>query len=204
VIRILLGQRGTLMREALATVLSQEEDLIVVARVAQRDDVVPLALRERPDVAVLDWGLPGTIPLTDLCITLHGVQPMCGVLVMLDPASSAGGGADLARLAPRVGLIALNSSPSDLIEGVRQMARGEPVLDAEVALAALTAEENPLTDRERDVLRLALHGAPAKEIARSLRLSTGTVRNYLSRIVTKTGARTHIDAIRRAQDAGWI
>ena len=203
-IRVLLGQTGTLVREALATVLSQEEDLVVVARAAGRDDVVPLALRERPDVAVLDFALPGAVSLTDLCLSLHAVLPTCGVLVMLDPSSSAGAGADLARLTPRVGLIAVDSSPADLIDGVRRVARGEPVLDAEVAVAALTAEDNPLTDRERDVLRLARGGAPAKEIARKLSLSTGTVRNYLSRIVTKTGARTHIEAIRRAQDAGWI
>jgi two-component system, NarL family, response regulator DesR len=204
VIRILLGQSGTLVREALATVLSQEEDFAVVARVGQREDVVALASSERADVAVLDWALPGTVPWTDLCVTLHTVAPECGVLVMLDPSSSAGAGTDLARLSPRVGLIAVDSSPADLIDGVRQLVRGEPVFDAEVAVAALTAEANPLTDRERDVLRLAQGGAPAKEIAKRLYLSTGTVRNYLSRIVTKTGARTHLEAIRRAEDAGWI
>jgi two-component system response regulator DesR len=78
------------------------------------------------------------------------------------------------------------------------------VLDTEVAVAALTAGDNPLTDREREVLRLALDGAPAKEIAKNLYLSTGTVRNYLSRILDKTGARTRIEAIRIAQEAGWI
>jgi two-component system response regulator DesR len=204
VIRILLGQNGALVREALATVLSQEQDLVVVARLASRDDVVAAALRERPDVAVLDGSLPGTVPLTDLCLTLQADLPACGVLVMLDPISGAGTGADLTRLAPRVGLVAVDSSPAELIDCVHRMVQGEPVLDSEGVLAALTVQENPLTDRERDVLRLAIGGAPAKEIAKKLHLSTGTVRNYLSRIVTKTGARTHIEAIRIAQDAGWI
>jgi two-component system response regulator DesR len=204
VIRILLGQNGALVREALATVLSQEEDLVVVARLASRDEVVAAAVRDRPDVAVLDAALPGSVPLTDVCLTLQERLPSCGVLVMLDPISGAGTSADLARLAPRVGLVAVDSSPADLFEGLRRVVQGEPVFDPEVVLAALTAQDNPLTDRERDVLRLAIGGAPAKEIAKKLYLSTGTVRNYLSRIVTKTGARTHIEAIRIAQDAGWI
>jgi two-component system response regulator DesR len=84
------------------------------------------------------------------------------------------------------------------------LARGEPVLDVELAVAALTAKDNPLTDRELDVLRLARNGAPTKEIASNLYLSAGTVRNHLARIVLKTGARTRQDAIRIAQDAGWI
>jgi len=203
VIRVLLGHRGALVREALATVLAREGDLDVVARVAHREQVLPAAVHHKADVAVLDWGLPGRMALPELCEKVHADVPGCGVLILLDTAN-AGLGADLARAAPRVGLIATESTPADLIEGVRQIARGEPVVDVEVAVAAVTAEVNPLTDRERDVLRLAEEGAPAKEIARSLFLSTGTVRNYLSRIVAKTGARTRIEAIRIAQDAGWI
>jgi two-component system, NarL family, response regulator DesR len=126
------------------------------------------------------------------------------VLILLDRQSGAGVSRSLARLAPRVGFLGTETSPYDLVESVRQMARGEPVLDAEVAVAALTADENPLTDRECEVLRMALDGAPAKEIAQRLYLSAGTVRNYLSRILAKTGARSRIEAIRIAQDAGWI
>ena len=203
-IRILLGHRGTLMREALATVLSREEDIEVVALVAHRDEFLAATLRVRPDVAVLDGALPGAMALADLCVRLQGALPACRLLIMLDPTTLGQTGADLAWFAPRVGLIATESSPADLVDGVRQLARGETVLDAEVAVAALTAGDNPLTGRERDVLRLAVAGAPAKEIARKLFLSAGTVRNYMSRILTKTGARTRVEAIRIAQDAGWI
>jgi two-component system response regulator DesR len=204
VIRILLGQRGLLLCGALAAMLSQEEDLQVVAQLADAREVLPAAQRVRPDLAVLDCTLPGTVAIDELCRGLFATVPDCGALVILDLQASAGLGTDLARLAPRVGLIATDASPTDLIDAVRQLSRGEPVLDVEVVVAALTAEENPFTGREREVLRLAVDGAPSKEIAKRLALSTGTVRNHLSRVVAKTGGRTRIEAIRIAQDAGWI
>lgn len=203
-IRVLLGQRGRLVREALSAVLAAEDDLEVVAELDRADEVIPTARRDRPHVAVLDIALPGQIAVTELCPTLCSALPTCGVLILLDRQSGVGVGRSLARLAPRVGFLGMETSPDDLVESVRQLARGEPVLDAEVAVAALTAGDNPLTERECEVLRMALDGAPAKEIAQKLYLSAGTVRNYLSRILTKTGARTRIEAIRIAQDAGWI
>lgn len=203
-IRVLLGQRGTLFRDALAVVLSAEPDLEVVAELARADDVIPVAVHKRPHVAVLDALLPGEVAVSDLCPVLCSTLPDCGVLIVLDRHASPGLSRSLARLAPRVGFIGIETPPGDLIEGVRQLARGEPVLDAELAVAALTAGENPLTERECEVLRLAVDGAPPKEIAQVLYLSAGTVRNYLSRILAKTGARTRIEAIRIARDAGWI
>jgi two-component system response regulator DesR len=199
-IRVLLGHRGVLLREALGAVLAREPDLEVVARLSQWDDVIAAARRERPEVAVLDALLPDSVGVRGLCQTL----PRLRILMLVERYASEGAALSLARLAPRVGLIATDASPVDLVQAVRQLAQGEPVLDFELAVAALTAEENPLTDRERDVLRLATTGAPPREIARSLHLSPGTVRNYLSHILMKTGARTRIEAIRIAQDAGWI
>ncbi|WP_173052533.1 response regulator transcription factor [Phytohabitans houttuyneae] len=184
--------------------MTAEDDLEVVAELSRSDEVLPIARRDHPHVAVLDIALPGPVAVTELCPTLCDAVPTCGVLILLDRQAGAGVGRSLARLAPRVGFLGAETSPYDLVESVRQLARGEPVLDAEVAVAALTASENPLTDRECEVLRMALDGAPAKEIAQKLYLSAGTVRNYLSRILAKTGARTRIEAIRIAQDAGWI
>jgi len=86
----------------------------------------------------------------------------------------------------------------------RGLAGWRIVLDPSLAVAALTAEDNPLTDQEREVLRLAVAGIPTKEIARSLHVSAGTVRNCRSRVLAKTGARTRIEAVRIAQEAGWI
>lgn len=202
-IRLLLGQKGTLLRGALAAVLAHENDLQVVAEVGVTDDVLDAVIRKRPEIAVLDAHLPGTIALGELCRKLFAILPGCAVLVMLDRQLTSVGSA-LARLAPRVGLIATDATTGDLVKGVRQLARGEPVLDIELAVAALTAENNPLTEREGELLRLVGDGASAKEIAKTLFLSPGTVRNYLARIVTKTGARNRIEAVRIAQDAGWI
>lgn len=201
-IRILLGQNGTLFRGALASVLSFE-DLQVVAEVGVADAVLEAAARARPDVAVLDVDLPGSIALGEVCRRLVAQLPECGVLVMLD-RQLTGVGRALARLVPRVGLLATDATTGDLVAGVRRLAHGEPVLDVELAVAALTARTSPLTPREGELLRLVGDGASAKEIAKTLFLSPGTVRNYLARIVAKTGARNRIEAVRIAQDAGWI
>lgn len=199
-IRILLGHNGALLRGALAALISAEPDLEVVAQLARTGDVPAAIARERPQVAILDYLLPGNATVSELCRTLLD----CAVLVVLDPQLSAGAGRSLAQLAPRVGLIGTEASPAELVDGVRQLARGVPVLDPALAVAALTAGDNPLTERECEVLRLVVEGAPAKEIAKKLELNVGTVRNYLSRILAKTGARTHVDAVRIAQEAGWI
>src|SRR5882762_7135246 len=130
-----------LLRSALATVLNQEPDLEVVAELAQRDEVLRTVERERPNVAVLDFGLPGTIAVGELCRQLQRSSPNCRVLVMVDEQACASSGGSLAKLAPRVGLIATDSSPEHLVESVRTLARGQPVLDAELAVAALSGEQ---------------------------------------------------------------
>jgi two-component system response regulator DesR len=188
------------MRGALAAVLSREPDLVVVAEVVSADDVLSAARRTRPDVAVLDPRLPGAVDVGEL----YRIAPTLGILVLLDRQSDGRASLRLAPLAPRVGVIATDSSLLDFVDGVRQIAGGLPVLDVELAIAALTIRNNPLTEREREVLGLVMTGAVTEEIAARLSLSTRTVRNYLSHIMAKTGARTHIEAIRIAEDAGWL
>jgi two-component system, NarL family, response regulator DesR len=204
VIRLLLADRAALSRRALAEVLDKEEDLRIVAEVGAADDVVPAAVRERPEAAVLNLNHSDSLPLTDICTDLQVAVPECSVLVVLDPATVGCTGAALARHLPRVGLIGIGATPAHLVRSVRRIVRGEAVLDADLAVVALTTRTNPLTDRESEVLSLAAAGVPLREIAEQIFLSTGTVRNYLYRIVTKTGARTRIEAIRIAQKAGWI
>jgi two-component system, NarL family, response regulator DesR len=200
VIRVLLGHRGTLIGGALAAVLAREADLDVVAEVASADEVLSAARRTRPDVAVLDPQLPGALDVGEL----HRIVPTLGILVLLDRQSDARASLRLASLAPRVGLIATDVSLHDFVDGVRHIAAGQPVLDVDLAVAALSIRSNPLTERERQVLGLLMTGAVMEEIATSLSLSTRTVRNYVSHIMGKTGARTHIEAIRIAEDQGWI
>ncbi|NOL39864.1 response regulator transcription factor [Kribbella sandramycini] len=198
-IRVLLGHRGALLRGALATVFATEDDLQVVAVLDHADDVIPASARERPHVLVLDACLPGVG-----IETLARRSPSSGVLVLMDRELSAAASLRLVRQAPRVGLIATDASPEDLVTAIRDIADGRPVLDPHLALAALRVGDNPLTERECEVLRLVTTGATAQEVARKLCLSAGTVRNYLSRILAKTQARTRIEAIRKAERAGWI
>lgn len=203
-IRILLGHRGALLRAALAGLLSDEDDLEVVSELGCADDVLAEALQLRPDLAVLDSALPGTVPMQELCAELYRALPDCGMLALLDRRAYGRIGRSLVPLAPRVGLMSTEATPKDFVEGIRRLVRGEAVMDPDLAVAALRSGAAVLTVRECDVLRLAALGATSKEIASSLCLSTGTVRNYLSRILTKLDARTRIEAIRIAQDNGWI
>lgn len=197
-IRILLGHRGKLLRGALAAVLSNEEDLRVVAEVDRTKDVLPALNRVQPDVAVVEARMPAEMGIEEVS------RQQSRMLILVERGAPVGSNLALARLAPRVGLIATDASPEELVVAVRQLADGRPVLDVELAMVALQAKQNPLTGREREVLQLLSTGATAQEIAHKLCLSAGTVRNYLSHILTKTGARSRIEAIRKAEEAGWI
>jgi len=203
-VNVLLGHTWRLFCEALAAALAPEKDMSIIALTTTADETLAQARRIQPDVAVVDASLPGTQDLQTFCQQVFTAVPHCGLLVILDSRANPAAGVALVRLAPRVGLLGTDGTPAELAEAVRQMARGDIVLDASVAVAALTAEDNPLTDREREVLRLAVAGTPTKEIAKSLHLSAGTVRNCLSRVLAKTGARTRIEAVRLAREAGWI
>jgi two-component system response regulator DesR len=203
-VNVLLGHTWRLFCEALAAALAPEKDINVIALTTTADETLSQARRIQPDIAVVDATLPGTQDFQTFCQQVFTVAPHCGLLVILDRRANPAAGLALVRLTPRVGLLGTDGTPADLAEAVRQMARGDIVLDASVAVAALTAEDNPLTDREREVLRLAVAGTPTKEIAKSLHLSAGTVRNCLSRVLAKTGARTRIEAVRVAREAGWI
>lgn len=202
-IRVVLAQKGTLIRRALAQLLITPDDLCIVAELGSCEEVVPASVRERPDVAVLDYQLPGKPAVPEVCTDLFDAVPDCRILVILERSLPTLPGAALARMAPRVGLLATDATPSQFVESVRRLSEGRAVLDIDIAVAALSAT-NPLTTREQQVLLLATQGAPPKEIAAQLFLTDGTVRNYLSRITAKTGARTLIEAIRRAHQAGWV
>ncbi|OIV38154.1 DNA-binding response regulator [Mangrovactinospora gilvigrisea] len=200
-IRVLLAEDMRMLRGALAALLGLEPDLAVVAEVGRGDEVVAAALAARPSVAVLDVGMPGLDGLS-AARRLREELPECRVLIL-----TAIGRPEVLRsaLAAEVDGFMLKDAPPDrLAEAVRQVAAGERVLDPQLAAAALTARENPLTERETDVLRQAADGAELDEIAGSLHLSPGTVRNYLAAAVTKLDARNRLDAVRIAREAGWL
>jgi two-component system response regulator DesR len=192
VIRTLLALDGGLVRGALAYVLSAQPDIDVVAQLEPGADVWGRTAALEPDVAVVDMPTVGA-----------GRRLPCRALVLAAPREARALSAALRRQAHVCGFLGHQVSPERIVAGVRRLARGEPVADPELVVAALN-RSNPLTEREMQVLQIAASGWPAKEIARELCLSPGTVRNYLSRALSKVGARTRIEAVRIARDAGWI
>ncbi|QNE20253.1 response regulator transcription factor [Kribbella qitaiheensis] len=200
-IRVLLADDMKLFRAALKHLLERQPDFEVVAEVFCGDQIVPVALERRPDVAVIDIEMPGQDGLT-AAAQLRERLPSCRTLIL----TAFGSPANLRRAlgSEAGGFLSKDVSPEALAEAIRQVAAGIRVVDPNVAAAALTLPPNPLTPREIEVLRLSANGSPAKQIAVELFISTATVRNYLSSIVAKLNARTQVDAVRIATDAGWI
>ncbi|MDH6110623.1 two-component system response regulator DesR [Kitasatospora sp. MAP12-15] len=200
-IRILLAEDMNMVRGALVALLGMEEDIEVVAEVEHGDLIIPQALSHRPDIAVLDIDLPGMDGLT-AAAALHEQLPECRALIL----TSLGRPGTLRRaLSAHVsGFILKDAPPDQLASAIRKVAAGERVIDPKLALAAWDYLESPLTKREVEVLRMAAGGAEVVEIASALFLSAGTVRNYLTTIVTKLNARNRVDAIRIADEAGWL
>jgi two-component system response regulator DesR len=200
-IRVLIAEDMHMIRGALVALLSLEEDMEVVAELERGDEIVATALRTRPDVAVLDIGLPGLDGLTAAEL-LHEVLPDCRTLV-LTGLSRPGNLLRALKVHVR-GFIAKDAPAETLASGIRRVAAGERVIDPQLVAAALETGATPLTARETDVLREAESGIATEQIATRLSLSPATVRNYLSNAISKIGARNRIDAIRIARDAGWL
>ncbi|GGK46080.1 DNA-binding response regulator [Planomonospora parontospora subsp. parontospora] len=200
-IRVLLAEDMHMIRSALVALLRLESDIEVVVEVVRGDEIVPAALRTRPDVAVLDIDLPALDGIT-AASELRERLPGCRVLIL----TALGRPGEVRRaLAGGIEAFLVKDAPGDrLADAIRRTAQGLRVLDPELVTAAMEYGASPLTAREREVLAEAARGAPAEEIAARLHLSAGTVRNYLTGAVGKTGARNKVDAIRIAQDAGWI
>ncbi|AXB45807.1 response regulator transcription factor [Amycolatopsis albispora] len=200
-IRVLIAEDMHMIRGALTALLSMEDGVEVVAELDRGDQIVPAALATRPDVAVLDIGLPGLDGLS-AAEALHEQLPDCRTLVLTGMNQP---GHLLRALSAHVrGFIVKNAPAETLADGVRRVAAGERVIDPELLAMALETGSSPLTPRETDVLRAADSGIATSEIARRLSLSPATVRNYLSNAIGKVGARNRIDAIRIARDAGWL
>jgi two-component system response regulator DesR len=199
-IRTLLALDGALIRGALAFVLTIEDDIDVVAELDRIEQVEPAIRSSRPDVAVVDSGLLGTGGPAG---STPRYEHSCPVLVLVDPRRPQTLCGALHARSRTVGFLGNDVTPQRVVDGVRRLARGEPVVDADLVVAALNSE-SPLTVRETEVLQIAADGAPVVEIAARVGLSPGTVRNHLSRIASKAGARTRIEAVRIARDGGWI
>jgi two-component system response regulator DesR len=201
VIRVLIAEDQGMVRGALASLLSLEADIEVVAQVSRGDEVLAAALDCAPDVALLDIEMPGKTGLeaaADVLGALHG----CKVLILttfgrpgyLRRAMEGGASGFLLKDAPA----------SDLARAIRRAVAGERIVDPGLAAAALSQGDSPLTVREREILAASREHATISELADALYLSHGTVRNHVSAAIQKLDARNRADAIRIAEANGWL
>ncbi|GII51701.1 DNA-binding response regulator [Planotetraspora thailandica] len=200
-IRVILAEDQTMIRGALASLLSLEPDIDVVGEAANGDEAVAVATATRPDVALLDIEMPGGDGIT-AAGEIRRAVPECHVMILttfgrpgyLRRAMEAGAAAFLVK----------DSPARELAAAIRRVLAGERVIDPGLAAAALSAGPNPLSPREREVLGAAADGSTISDIADGLHLSEGTVRNYLSSAIQKTGARNRIEAVQKAHAHGWL
>lgn len=192
-----MAEPVTLAREGLVALLSRAADIDLVAAVSRAEDVIPAARAFQPDVAVIAAAFPGDDGVA-VARNLHAAVPGCRCALLTTSRRSRG---------PRRAIAAYvhgflgHDCPADfIIDAIRHLADGKDVPHPGDA----DGGDCPLTVREADVLRLAAQGATTAEIATTLCLSSGTVRNYLSRAITKAGARNRVHAIRIAHDSGWF
>jgi two-component system response regulator DesR len=200
-IRVLLAEDQAMVRGAIAALLALEGDIEIVAEVGRGDEVATVALATKPDVALLDIEMPGSDGIT-AAAALHAKLPSCRVLIL-----TTFGRPGYLRKAMESGVVGflLKDAPSaQLAMAIRRAMAGERIVDPTLAMAALSEGNNPLTERERDVLAAATGGASISEIASSLSLSEGTVRNYLSVAIQKLGAHNRVEAAHIAEQKGWL
>ncbi|HEX8864101.1 MAG TPA: response regulator transcription factor [Lentzea sp.] len=200
-IRLLLADDQELIRHALGVLLDLEPDFEVVASVGRGDEVTTAALAHRPDVALLDIDMPGLDGLAAAAV-LTAQVPDCRVVILTTFGRT--GYLRRAMEAGAVGFVVKDAPADALAQAVRRVMAGERVVDPALAAATLAAGESPLTARERDVLIAARSSGTVAEIAARLYLAEGTVLNYLSGATTKTGTRNRMEALRVADERGWL
>jgi two-component system, NarL family, response regulator DesR len=200
-IRVLLAEDQVMIRQALATLLSLEEDIEVVAQVGEGGAVVPAARQSGPHVALLDIEMPGGDGLT-AAEQLRNELPDVRVLILT--TFGRPGYLRRAMESGALGFLLKDAPAAELAAAVRRVLAGERVVDPALAAAALSEGASPLTAREMEVLEAARDHPTVAEIAAAVYLSAGTVRNHLSVIIQKLGARNRADAVRIATGKGWL
>ncbi len=200
-IRVLLADDQVLVRDALATLLDLEQDLTVVARVTRGDEVEDAVAQHLPAVCLLDIEMPGLDGIA-ACRAVTGRFP--DVRVLMVTTFGRPGYLTRALDAGATGFVVKDLPGGRLADAVRRVAGGHRVVDPALATETLLGGRSPLTEREAELLRLAVEGTPVAQMAARLFLSPGTVRNHLSAAIRKTGTTTRVEAARAAQDRGWL
>jgi two-component system response regulator DesR len=200
-IKVLLADDQALVRGALAALLALEPDIEVVAEVGRGDDVLSEARAGGADVCLLDIEMPGADGI-EVAAQLAAELPGCRTLMV----TTFGRPGFLRRAleAGASGFVVKDTPARELAEAVRRVHAGLRVVDPSLATESLLGGPNPLTERERVVLREALDGSTVAVLSSRLHLSPGTVRNYLSSAIGKTGTSTRAEAARTAEERGWL
>jgi two-component system response regulator DesR len=200
-IRVLLAEDQTMLRGALAALLNLEPDITVVAQAADGRDALRLTLQHHPDVLVSDIEMPNR---TGLDVTAELKLANCKTRVIILTTFARPGYLRRALDAGARGYLLKDRPASELAEAIRRVHAGLRAVDPALAAEAWDAEQDPLSDRQRVILQAAGEGHSTAEIASSLRLTEGTVRNYLSEAIAKLGAANRVDAARIARSRGWL
>jgi two-component system response regulator DesR len=200
-IRLLIADDQELIRSALAVLLGLQVDFEVVASVGRGDEVAAAARAHQPDVALLDIEMPGIDGLAAAGVLAQEL-PQCRSLILT--TFGRPGYLRRAMESGAYGFVVKDAPPEQLADAIRRVAAGERVVDPVLAAATLASGVSPLTARERDVLVASRPGATVAEIAGKLCLSEGTIRNYLSTAIAKAGARNRTEAVRLADERGWL
>lgn len=200
-IRVLLAEDQTMVRGALTALLEMEPDIHVVAEAANGREAERLTRELKPDVAVTDIEMPEWTGL-EFASALKESGSKTRVIILTTFARP--GYLRRALDAGARGYLLKDRPASELAEAIRRVHNGLRAVDPELAAEAWTAEADPLNDRERQILQRAGDGRSSAEIATELRLSEGTVRNYLSEAIAKLGATNRVDAARIARQRGWL
>jgi two-component system response regulator DesR len=200
-IRVLIAEDQGMVRGALASLLELEPDIDVVAQVPRGDEVVDTALAAKPDVALLDIEMPGATGL-EAAERLRSAAPDIRVLILT--TFGRPGYLRRAMEGGAAGFLLKDAPASELASAIRRAVSGERVVDPGLAAAALSQGESPLTPREHEVLAASRDHATVAELAQALYLSPGTVRNHLSSVMQKLDARNRAEALRVAEERGWL
>lgn len=199
-IRVMIVEDQAMVRGALAALLRLERDLDIVAECADAESALRLLEDVSPDIVLIDIGLPGMSGID----AVHRITSISTARCMVLTTYGRPGYLRAALDAGAVGFLVKDAPASQLSRSIRQVHAGGRAIDPDLAMEALTLGANPLTPRQRDVLRLTLLGKSIADIAFELFLTEGTIRNYLSEAMSEIGAANRFDAARVAESRGWV